>query len=221
MIKRVTKQEIEDSIAQVTFINLGEACSREGHGNPANYQTTICNIRLKNGFTVRGESACVDPAAYNKEIGESIAYENAFNSLWPLFGFALMDRTYRENQTAKKDYTYDQIVEAASKAHAGNCRIQEKYGEVVAPEWDDLSDYLVQSTINGVKAIIDNPEITAEDLHASWSQERISDGWVYGADKCTVAKTHPCLVPYAELPEFQREKDYSFRSIVKESLGMV
>ena len=39
-----------------------------------------------------------------------------------------------------------------------------------------------------------------------WSQSRLSEGWTYGARRDDEKKTHPCLVPYEELPEI--EKDY-------------
>lgn len=45
-------------------------------------------------------------------------------------------------------------------------------------------------------------------------KEKIEDGWVYGDEKDTEKKTHPCLVPYEELPEFQKKKDALFQAIV-------
>ena len=51
--------------------------------------TTICQLTLENGFTVTGESACVDPDNFDKTIGESIAYENARNKIWVLEGYLL------------------------------------------------------------------------------------------------------------------------------------
>lgn len=50
---------------------------------------TICVITTKDGFTFTGESACVDPANFNQEIGEKIAYDNAFNKMWLPYGFWL------------------------------------------------------------------------------------------------------------------------------------
>jgi hypothetical protein len=38
---------------------------------------------------------------------------------------------------------------------------------------------------------------------------------VYGEVKDAVAKTHPCMVPYDDLPEFQRKKDALFLAIVR------
>lgn len=50
---------------------------------------TICVITTKDGFTFTGESACVDPANFNQEIGEKIAYDNAFEKMWLPYGFWL------------------------------------------------------------------------------------------------------------------------------------
>lgn len=58
-------------------------------------KTTICNLYLQNGFTVRGESACVDPANFDKNIGEKIAYENAVDKVWQLEGYLLQENLYR------------------------------------------------------------------------------------------------------------------------------
>ena len=50
---------------------------------------TICAITLKNGFTVVGESACIDPENFNHSIGEQVAYNNAFEKLWQLEGYRI------------------------------------------------------------------------------------------------------------------------------------
>jgi len=54
--------------------------------------TTICNIILDNGYSVRGESACVDVANFNTDIGETYAHQDAIKKLWPLFGFLLAEK---------------------------------------------------------------------------------------------------------------------------------
>lgn len=56
------------------------------------------------------------------------------------------------------------------------------------------------------KEIIELTEKIAENVHENWSAERIADGWVYGEKRDDEKKTTPCLVPYDELPE--REKDF-------------
>ena len=50
-------------------------------------------------------------------------------------------------------------------------------------------------------------ELLAANVHDVWSQRRIDDGWRYGATRDDAARTHPCLVPYAELPESEKEYD--------------
>ena len=49
-------------------------------------------------------------------------------------------------------------------------------------------------------------ELIAKNVHEVWAQERINEGWVYGEEKSSSKKTTPCLVPYEELSE--QEKDY-------------
>ena len=50
---------------------------------------TVCCLTLRNGFTVVGESACVSPANYNKELGDKIAYDNARDKVWAFEGYLL------------------------------------------------------------------------------------------------------------------------------------
>lgn len=80
--EKVTKEQIESRIESVEYSNLSKST------------VTICSIKLNNGFSVRGESACVDPVNYNQKIGEEIAYKNAFEKLWPLFGFLLAEKRF-------------------------------------------------------------------------------------------------------------------------------
>lgn len=58
-------------------------------------RTTICNLYLENGFTVRGESACVSKENFNQAIGEQIAFENAKEKVWELEGYLLAEDIYR------------------------------------------------------------------------------------------------------------------------------
>lgn len=49
-------------------------------------------------------------------------------------------------------------------------------------------------------------EAMAKNVHEVWAQNRINEGWKYGDERNDELKQHPCLVPYEELPEV--EKDY-------------
>ena len=50
-------------------------------------------------------------------------------------------------------------------------------------------------------------ELIAKNTHEVWSAGRIRDGWTYGAERNDAAKHHPCLVPYEELSESEKEYD--------------
>ena len=70
---------------------LEEEGSLEGTNREKLGLLTFCVLLLQNGFTVVGQSACADPANYNKEIGERIAREDAVRKIWPLMRYALMN----------------------------------------------------------------------------------------------------------------------------------
>jgi hypothetical protein len=47
---------------------------------------------MKNGFTVRETTTCVDPANYNEEIGKEICLKRIEDKIWLLLGYALQDK---------------------------------------------------------------------------------------------------------------------------------
>lgn len=49
-----------------------------------------------------------------------------------------------------------------------------------------------------------------EELHGGWMQAYFIMGWVYGPIYDPAAKTHPDLLPYAQLGELERDKDAVF-----------
>lgn len=50
-------------------------------------------------------------------------------------------------------------------------------------------------------------ESLAEQVHEMWSLSRINDGWTYGEKRDDYKKTTPCLVPYDDLPDSEKEYD--------------
>lgn len=50
-------------------------------------------------------------------------------------------------------------------------------------------------------------EQMAKNVHEVWAQTRIQQGWTYGPERNDALKHHPCLVPYEELPESEKEYD--------------
>lgn len=79
---RVTKEMIQDRIASKEFYIVPGTT------------LTLCILTMVNGFSVRGESACVSPENFNKEIGEHYAFEDAFRQLWALEAYLLKERLF-------------------------------------------------------------------------------------------------------------------------------
>ena len=50
-------------------------------------------------------------------------------------------------------------------------------------------------------------EQMSKNVHEVWAETRISQGWIYGEQRNDELKTHPCLIPYEELSEEEREYD--------------
>lgn len=47
----------------------------------------------------------------------------------------------------------------------------------------------------------------ASVVHDAWARRRLDDGWRWGPERSDARKTHPCLVPYEELPESEQAYD--------------
>lgn len=61
-------------------------------------------------------------------------------------------------------------------------------------------------------------ERLAENTHEVWAAGRIREGWTYGAERNDVLRTHPCLVPYDQLTEVEKEYD---RATALETLKVI
>jgi hypothetical protein len=65
---------------------------------------------------------------------------------------------------------------------------------------------LVTSHISLTPELLSLVEIISENIHDEWALKRINEGWQYGPERNDGKKHNPCIVPYKELPE--NEKDY-------------
>ena len=104
------------------------------------------------------------------------------------------------------------IVQIAEVAHEANRAWQRINGEIVNFPWESTSQQMRESTISGVAGIIQGN--TPEQSHNAWCYYKTEEGWTYGPVKDFAAKTHPCLVPYADLPAADKVKDTLFSNIV-------
>lgn len=113
------------------------------------------------------------------------------------------------------------LVGLAVMAHEANRAYCASLGDDSVPAWPLASEGHKQSILAGVKMHVDNPDTTPEQAHASWLATKMAEGWQYGDTKDVDAKLHPCICPYAELPEQQRAKDWIFRGVVHAGLKVL
>jgi len=108
---------------------------------------------------------------------------------------------------------------AAHEANRAYCIAIEDTSQL---SWEQAPEWQRSSAILGVEGALagDSPELS----HACWLDEKKKTGWRYGVVKDPVAKTHPCFVPYADLPPEQQRKDDIFLAVVgavRSALGLV
>ena len=85
---KVTQKEVADNMKDVLVRTVEE------FGKPCTYVT----VRMKNGFTLRESTTCVDPANYSEEIGKEICLKHIEDKIWLLLGYALQDKAFKEGK---------------------------------------------------------------------------------------------------------------------------
>ncbi|MET8818443.1 RyR domain-containing protein [Streptomyces rochei] len=82
-----------------------------------------------------------------------------------------------------------------------------------SPPWDEAPQWQRDSAVDGVRHALNGA--SPEQMHQAWCDFKAAAGWTYGPVKDAAARTHPCLVPYAELDPAQHRKDDLFVAIVR------
>lgn len=186
---KVTQAGVDAAIKSVDYVVLPDG------------RTTIAMLTLDNGFTVRGESSCVCKENFREDLGQQYALENAKNQVWRLLGFRLADRLY------------DRVESTARIAHEINRAYCEALGDTSQLPWEDAPEWQRVSARAGV-ILHQSGDHGPEASHEAWMAQKVAAGWTYGQEKDPEAKTHPCLVPFDQLPREQQAKDYLFRAVV-------
>lgn len=110
----------------------------------------------------------------------------------------------------------------ARAAHEANRAYCIAIGDTSQVSWEDAPDWQRESARNGALGVIWHNNGPRES-HASWLAVKESEGWRFGPVKDADLKTHPCMVPYDDLPAEQRVKDGIFVATVRAvamALGM-
>lgn len=80
------------------------------------------------------------------------------------------------------------------------------------PKPIDTSDVVLSNEL------LELTEKIAENVHDVWATGRIEQGWIYGKERNDELKTTPCLVPYFDLPNSEKEYD---RNTALETLKLI
>lgn len=80
------------------------------------------------------------------------------------------------------------------------------------PKPIDTSDIVVPAELTELL------ETLAENTHDIWALGRMKDNWKYGPKRDDEKKENPCLVPYGELPDSEKEYD---RNTSMETLKLI
>lgn len=151
--RKLTKEFLEGEIERAEY-------------NRMTSTITHCTIVTKSGFTFTGESACVDPNNYNKELGEKYAYENAFEKMRMPYGFwlhkALAEFDQRMNDDGEPKETAVQTT--------WQDRVCEEIGELVDRK-EKLEKFL---SVDKPKFVSDAQwDLMKEQLQAMYSYHNI------------------------------------------------
>ncbi len=84
--------------------------------------TTVCQLFMENGYVVLGTSACVDPAKFNKALGEKYAYEDAINKVWPLEGYLLAEEIFKRNGADDNDFALGKACDLSGEGTCEACQ---------------------------------------------------------------------------------------------------
>lgn len=102
----------------------------------------------------------------------------------------------------------------AQVCHEANRVFCEQNGDLSQFPWWQAPAWQRESAVKGVEFALKG-DSGPEAQHESWVADKVADGWVFGEKKDAEAKTHPCIVPYDQLPKFQQQKDALFQAIVR------
>lgn len=114
-------------------------------------------------------------------------------------------------------------TEIAEIAHETNRIYCQTIGDYSQEVWDFCEQWQRLSSLDGVRAIEREVVTRPEQSHENWLKHKEDEGWLWGPEKNTDLSagklTHPCMVPFKELPHEQQIKDQLFFSIVTILLG--
>ena len=114
-------------------------------------------------------------------------------------------------------------TEIAQVAYEANRAYCQTIGDYSQDPWTYCEQWQRDTVMNGVRAIDRGIVTKPEQSHENWLEHKEEKGWSYGpeknSNKALGALTHPCMVPFNELPHEQKMKDHLFFAIVTTLFG--
>ena len=208
------EQMIEDAIANGWLKDGGTALHNIGH-----------NLERYGLITTRQYKCTIDDIANALEANEYLVAAVDGGELTGDIAFEVMeDITVGE----KPDHTvvilsYNAKEKAITIYDPASPNTEDTYPiEQFINAWNDSRNYLVTISTKEMKTYNPKPiditdvvltedlaelrEAIAENAHEVWAVNRLAEGWSFGPERDDNKKENPCIVPYSQLPE--SEKDY-------------
>lgn len=121
---KVTPEEVKENMKDIivrTLMDFDKPC-------------TYVTVRMKNGFTLRESTTCVDPDNYDEEIGKQICLRKIEDKIWFLLGYSLQDRESKKaNSTfqSRMIEEYNELGDRLGKLNTvlNSSGFKEKVGE--------------------------------------------------------------------------------------------
>lgn len=127
--------------------------------------------------------------------------------------------TYEETKVPEKVAPSAVLIDLTAKiCHEVNRAFCASIGDTSQKPWEEAPQWQRDSTFDQVAAHI-RGELSPEQSHEQWSSNKLASGWTYGPVKDETKKEHPCLVPYSDLPQEQKTKDFLIVAVCRAALG--
>lgn len=94
MENQITLDSIKSKIAGECYIVLPDG------------RTTVCMLSMKNGYTIKGMSACMKASNFNIDVGRLEAYEDAVRQIWQFEDYLLAEKLHNKAEAEKKTSNY-------------------------------------------------------------------------------------------------------------------
>ena len=101
-------------------------------GKPCTYVT----VRMRNGFTLRESTTCVDPANYDEEIGKQICLEKIEDKIWMLLGYELQSKF---NEQEKSSYCRVSKGDNIGFVYGGKVYMVDDKGNISTTKMDTIN----------------------------------------------------------------------------------